>query len=226
MAPEEIAATLNDWSLTFVGAPCGEVARIPEEWRPIVFAAGPEERRRLALSLWNQGFLDLVPEFAEVLNTHCVDVRVGITDDSPVLVYVLETEERELVSWVGYDPGTFEEPEFWEIFPEAVQVFLREVHAGFVSQRREAFGVARPVDMRTVVELAGLPDGEPDGEGRARISARRLLKITTDGDRLKYCLSPDLAVGEVALVYGGAIVPKDLGQELDDLLISRFAEPF
>lgn len=225
MGPAEIAATLEDWSLTFVTGDSGEAARIPRKWRPIVLSAEAEDRRRTALSLWNQSFLDLVPEFAEALNTHCVDVRVCLTDGSSVLVYVLETDDGELVSWVGYDPVTFEEPPFWESFPQAVQVFLREVHAGFVSGSREAFGVARPAAMGTVAELADFPEGVPGWEGESRISSTRLLEITTDGGLLKYCLSPDLEVGKVALVYEGDIDPKDFGPELDDLLMSRFEEP-
>ncbi|MGV4925901.1 hypothetical protein K2224_17960 [Streptomyces sp. BHT-5-2] len=225
MGPEEIAATLEDWSLAFVGSDAGEIALIPEKWRPIVLSADPEDRRRAALSLWNRGFLDLVPEFAEVLDAHCLDVRVGITDGAAVLVYVLETEDGELVSWVGYDPGTFEEPEFWGCFPAAVQVFLREVHAGFVSGSRYAFGVARPVAMGTLAELADFPEGIPGWEDGSRISSKRLLQITTDGGLLKFCLSPDLAVGQVALVYEGDVDPKEFGQELDELLMSRFAEP-
>ncbi|MFG2287610.1 hypothetical protein ACGFOU_16325 [Streptomyces sp. NPDC048595] len=225
MGPEEIAATLEDWSPTFVGGDSDETARIPEKWRPIVLSAEAEDRRRTALSLWNRGFLDLLPEFAAVLDEHCVDVRVCIADNTPALVYVLETDDGEPVSWIGYDPGAFQEPDFWESFPEAVKVFLREVHAGFVSASRDAFGVARPVDMGTLAELAGFPDGVPGWEGESRISSTRLLQITTDGGLLKYCLSPDLAVGKVALVYEGDIDPKDFGTEIDDLLMSRFEEP-
>ncbi|MFJ6749141.1 hypothetical protein ACIQNI_13260 [Streptomyces sp. NPDC091266] len=225
MDSAEIAATLEEWSLTFVGDRSREAARIPEAWRPIALSAGAEDRRRTALSLWNQGFLDLLPEFAEVLHAHCVDVRACITDGSPVLVYVLETEDGDLVSWVGYDPATFEEPAFWESFPEAVRVFLRQVHAGFVSASRDSFGVARPAGMGTLAELSDFPDGVPGWEGASRLSSTRLLQVTTDGGLLKYCLSPDLAVGKVALVYEGDIDPKDFGQELDDLLMLRFEDP-
>ncbi|UQA96891.1 hypothetical protein [Streptomyces halobius] len=225
MGPDEIAATLDDWSLTFVGNDSDEISRIPEKWRPIALSADAESRRRTALSLWNQSFLDLLPEFAEVLNAHCVDVRVCMTDDSPVLAYVLETDDGELVSWVGYDPGTFEEPDFWESFPEPVQVFLRQVHAGFASASTDSFGVARPMEMGTIAELADFPDGVPGWDDDARIPSTRLLQITTDGGILKYCLSPDIAVGKIALVYEGDIDPKDFGQELDELLMSRFEDP-
>ncbi|MGW1372996.1 hypothetical protein ACWD6P_01790 [Streptomyces sp. NPDC002446] len=225
MGPTEIAATVEDWSLTFVGEGSVEFSRIPEKWRPIVLSDDAESRRRTALSLWNQSFRELVPEFAEVLDAHCVDVRACITDDSPALVYVLETDDGELVSWVGYDPGTFEEPDFWECFPEPVQVFLRDVHAGFVSASRDGFGVARPSDMGTIAALADFPDGVPGWENEAGIASTRLLQITTDGGILRYCLSPDLAVGKVALVYEGDVDPKDFGQELDELLMSRYEEP-
>ncbi len=218
----EIADSLGNWSLEFVEAGSEELVRIPEEWRPVVQSADPGTRRRVALSLWNQDFLDLLPEFATLLTSRCVDVRACVTDDSPVLVYVLETDTGAHVSWVGYEPGSFDEPTFWEVFPEPLQVFLREVHAGFASGDPLAFGVTRPRYMQTLAEVAEFPDGIPGWEENAGISSTRLLQITTDGGILSYCLSPDIGPGQIALVYEGDIDPMDFGRELDRLMMSRY----
>lgn len=225
MDPDHITTTLPDWPLTPVGGEdAGMLARIPEKWRPIALSIDAAFRRGTALALWNQSFLDLIPEFTRTLRTHCVDVRVLSVGDIPVLVYVLETDEDEPVFWVGYDPRTLKEPDFWDSFPEPVRVFLREVHAGFMSERDGSFGIARPTDMATLAERAGSPDGIPGWE-HADISSTRLMQITSDGGILRYCLSPDLEAGKIALVYEGDIDSKEFGQELDELLMSRMEDP-
>ncbi|MBM0240276.1 hypothetical protein JNW88_29980 [Micromonospora sp. ATA32] len=75
-----------------------------------------------------------------------------------------EDDDGDLASWVGYDPRSFgREPPFWGSFPEPLQVFLRDVHAGFASWDMMSFGPARPVDMETVADLAHSPDASPAG---------------------------------------------------------------
>jgi hypothetical protein len=219
---DEIASTLSRWSLTFVEPDSGEASLIPEPWQPIVRSPDRQTRQQTALALWNREFLDLVPRFAAALATRFVDVRACLTDDCPVLVYVAQADSGGHVSWVGYDPGTFgAPPPFWDSFPGSLQAFLREVHAGFVSGSRTSFGPLRPRDMDTLANLGDFPEGIPGWEDDADISSTRLLRITTDGGLLNYCVSPDLAPGQVALVYEGDIDPQDLGSEVDDLLMSR-----
>jgi hypothetical protein len=224
--PAEIAATLEKWSLTFISPDSAEPPRIPERWMPIAISSDPQTRHRTALALWNQDLLDLLPRFAEALRSRFVDVRVAITDDVPVLVYVARADNGEYVCWIGYDPRSFGDlPQFWDSFPEPLQVFLRNVHAGFVSWSRLAFGPARPRHMETLAALADSPEGVPDWDEEADILSTRLLQISTDGGILGYFLSPDIAPGQVALVYEGDIDPQDFGAELDKLLISRLRRP-
>jgi hypothetical protein len=45
--------------------------------------------------------------------------------------------------------------------------------------------------------------------------------IATDGGLLRLCLSPDLAAGEVALVYECDVERRELGTEFDELMVSR-----
>jgi hypothetical protein len=215
---------LEKWSLTFVSPDSPELPRVPEQWLPIALSTDPETRRRTALALWNQSLLDLLPRFAEALHTRFVDVQVAITDDSAVLVYVAKANNGEYVGWVGYEPRSFGElPPFWDSFPEPLRVFLRDVHAGFVSGSRLAFGPVRPRHMETLADVSDWPEGIPDWE--ADIASTRLLQITTDGGILSYCLSPDLAPGQIALVYEGDVDPQDFGSELDDLMMSRLRHP-
>ena len=220
--PAVIAGTLTGWQLTFVEPGSAELLLIPERWQPIVSSPEAQTRRETALALWNRGFLDLIPQFAAVLCARLVDVRVCIADDCPVLAYVTRADHGKYVSWVGYDPRTFHEPKFWASFPEPVQVFLSDVHAGFASQDRTSFGVSRPMHMDTLANLADFPEGIPDWDVDDKIASTRLLQITTDGGILYYCVSPDLAPGEVALVYEGDVDAQDLGESLDGLMMRRF----
>jgi hypothetical protein len=77
--------------------------------------------------------------------------------------------------------------------------------------------------MDTLANLSDWPEGIPDWE--ADIASTRLLQISTDGGILCYCLSPDLAPGQVALVYEGDVDPQDFGAELDQLMMSRLRRP-
>lgn len=217
----EVAGTLQGWTSDPVAAGAADSERLPDRWRPIVAAADPVQRCEIALGLWNDGFLDLVPRFAAVLRDRLVDVVPFFTADGPVLVYVVRADEGRVVSWVGYDPRTFEQPQFWPAFPEPLQQFLRDVHPGFVSGARTAFGPVRPAQMLTLAEMADYPEGIPGWDEDADISSTRLLRISSDGGILFYCLSPDLSPGEVALVYEGDVDPRNLGIELDDLMVQR-----
>jgi hypothetical protein len=216
------AGTLSDWGLRFADPGVDELSRIPERWRAVATAAQPRERREAALGLWNQGFLDLVPRFAEVLRTRLLDVRAYLADDHPVLVYVVASDGGGPVSWVGFDPGTFgEPPPFWDSFPEPLRVFLRDVHAGYVSSGDAGFGPLPPAQMQTLATLAGFPDGIPGWDEEAGIDSTRLVLVASDGGLLRLCLSPDLPPGQLALVYEGDVDPQDFGAELDQLMMSR-----
>ncbi|MFD5465041.1 hypothetical protein ACFWIQ_19760 [Kitasatospora sp. NPDC127059] len=219
-----IARTLPAWSLAFVEPGSERIASLPERWRPIALADRPEARYRLARSLWNQDFLALLPRFAAAMDARCVDVRACLTDACAALVYVMADEGGGLVSWVGYDPRSFgPEPEFWPAFPEPLRDFLRGVHAGFVSGGDgTSFGLARPVHMTTLAEFADFPEGIP-GWDEDQIDSTRLLRVTSDGGNLHYCLSPELAPGEIALVDAGEVDPGDCGAALDELMVSHFA---
>lgn len=216
-----IARTLPGWILDPVGADDHTIAQVPDQWRQVVLAGDPRARVEAALALWNHSFLELVPQFADMLRTCCVDVRAYITSAEPILTYVIQTDHGQYVSWIGHDPRSFEYPLYWESFPEPLQVFLREVHAGFISVEWILFGLARPAQMETLASLAGLPEGIPDWDAGSEIPSTRLLVITKDSGALHYCVSPDLPVGKIALVYEGDCDPYDVGTELDELMLSR-----
>jgi hypothetical protein len=222
VAPVDPVSTLDDWGLTFAEPGAEHLPRVPDRWRPIATASGPQERREAALALWNQDFLDLVPRFAGALRSRLVDVRAYLADGSPVLVY-LAAAGGGPVSWVGFDPRTFgEPPPFWGGFPQPLRAFLHDVHAGYVSGGDAGFGPLPPAHMQTLATLADSPDGIPGWDDEAEIRSSRLVLIATDGGLLRLCVTPDLAPGEVALVYEGDIERRDLGRELDDLMVSRF----
>ena len=213
----EIVDTLEGRPAVPVGP--GQAARLPEQWHPIAASAEWRVRQEIALGLWNDGFLDLVPGFATELAERLVDIRPYLIDDEPALVYVARSEPYGLVSWVGYDPrATAPLP---EVVPAVLRDFLHGVHAGFVSGIDAGFGPSRPAALGTLAELAGFPDGIPGWDDDMEIPSNRLWCFATDGGQARYCLSPDLPPGEVALVYQGDIEPMDLGRALDDLMTSR-----
>lgn len=222
--PSRISDSLPMWDLAFVAPESGDAALVPVSWQPILQAATAGERCRLARALWNSEFLGLLPRFAATLQDQLLDVRVCLTDDTVVLVYVTAGEDR-LVSWVGYDPRSFgnEPPLFTAVHP-ALRTFLHEVHAGFVTEEREAYGPMRPRHINTLANLTGYPDGIPDWDEHQSIASTRLLRITTNSGNLDYCVSPDLPSDQIALVYEGDIDPQDLGSELDELMARLYEE--
>jgi hypothetical protein len=121
----------------------------------------------------------------------------------------------------GFDPRTFgEPPPFWQSFPQPLRVFLHEVHAGFISSGA-GFGPLPPSHMQTLAKLADFPDGIPMWDEMAEIASTRLVLVASDGGLMRFCLSPDLTPGQVALVYEGDVDPQDLSTELDELMMSR-----
>lgn len=73
--------------------------------------------------------------------------------------------------------------------------------------------------MQTIAARVGRPGGFPGWDEAAaaetgRIASNRLLCVTKDGGNLLFCVSPDLPVGQAALVYEGDIDPQDFGPAL------------
>jgi hypothetical protein len=213
----EIVDTLEGQPAIPVGV--GQLSRLPAQWHPIAASAEWRVRQEAALELWNHDFLDLVPGFAREFNERLVDIRPYFVGDEPALVYIARSDRRGLVSWVGYDPrGAADLP---AVVPAAVRGFLVGVHAGFVSGVDAGFGPTRPAALRTLAELAGFPDGIPGWDDDMEIPSTRLWCLATDGGQMRYCLSPDLPPGEVALVYQGDLEAMNLGVALDKLMTSR-----
>ena len=213
-----IAGTLPRVDLTFVGP---ESPDPPPQWRPIAAEPDPRARSAMALALWNKPFLDAVPRFAAALRAGLTDVRACLADGEPALLYLAADGNGRPLTWLGGDPAGFVEPPFWAAFPAPLQVFLREVHAGFTSGGRTAFGPMHPRHMLTLAELAGEPGGLPDWDEEQEIASTRLLLITSNDGMLHYCVSPDLDEGHVALVFQGDLDPLPYGAALDDLLMLR-----
>lgn len=216
--PSQISASLPLWELSFVTPGSAEASEVPPTWQPIIDADTAGERCRLARALWNQELLDLLPGFSAILRERLIDVRVCLTDDTVALIYATPGS-KGLVCWVGYDPRSFgDEPPLFSAVHPAVRTFLREVHAGFVTGSRETYGPMRPRHINTLAILADYPDGIEGWDEEASISSTRLLRIASNGGNLDYCVSPDLPVDQVALVYAGDVDPQDLGTELDELM--------
>lgn len=224
LAWETIARTLEPWSVVPLGGSGQDVTAgvVPEIWHPIVSSPDPVTRIARALARWNEDFVAMVPKFAAYLRANLVDVRVCVVGGDPTLVYVVRRPDGEYTSWLGWDPRSFgEPPPFWDRFPCAVQTFLTSVHAGFAGPEGDAYGLSRPRWMTTLAARAGEPDGLEDWDCDAEIASTRLLVVTTNGTTLLYCVSPDLPVGQIAMVYEGDIDPQDFGSRLDQLMVGR-----
>lgn len=222
----------------------GRDAEVPDRWRGVLTGVSVDQRRRAALAYWSDDFLAMIPRFAQVLRERLIDVRVFSVgtrnDEYIVLVYVVKDDGNGYACWIAWDPSAFggDLPRFWETFPGPVQNFLRRTHAGFTGLDWESYGIMPSPDIRTFAEYGDWPGGVPgwmdgyedgydigyDGERYRRIESTRLVVFTRDGGQMFYCTSPDLPVGQIALVYSGDSdvgPPTDFGTELDKLMMSR-----
>ncbi|GLW35992.1 hypothetical protein [Actinoplanes regularis] len=199
---------------------------IPAAWAPIAATTEANGRAATALSLWPAARFEVVPRFREVLATRLLDVRIVSADSQPALVYIVDDpRENRVVTWIGYDPAAFSEPpRFWDSFPEPLQLFLRELHAGFVSRDSYSFGVSKPAFMETIAEIAQSPDGIDFWDEIQPYHSTRLLQICANGPGTQYCVCPDLAVGQVAIVDEVEIEVEDFAKAFDGLLLARFRE--
>ncbi|MPY59335.1 hypothetical protein FNH08_19855 [Streptomyces spongiae] len=73
--------------------------------------------------------------------------------------------------------------------------------------------------METVAEQADEPDGIADWDEEQEIASTRLLLLTSNDGMVDYCVSPDLEVGDLAIVFQGDIDPAPYGEALDRLLM-------
>jgi len=188
----------------------------------IAASADPAERVQLALMRWNPDFLDIVPGFATALHTRLRDVRVCYWyPEGPALLYFVEAADGDSVVWVGWDPriSTGAAPPFWETLPLAVRQFLSDVHPGFTMLDGESFGLAQPSYMSTLAAWAGWPDGIPDWDREEVIPSTAMLWLTGNGGDTVLCTSPDLAVGEAAVLFENDVSVGELGPELDRLML-------
>lgn len=149
-------------------------ALIPQVWWPVAESADPEERKRAALALWNDNFLELVPRFAQALRNDLVDVRVVKHPwiGTPSLDYVVAgIEAGHYAVWMGENPATFgdQDPPLFESLPLPVRAFLREVHAGFTTWDRESCGL----NTAGVDEDARRAVGRPSRRLHHRVVRRR-----------------------------------------------------
>lgn len=221
-----------DRTASVIDAGYPDVSAIPAQWRGIVHSSDSEERRLRALSLWNRDFLDLIPGYAKVLRTKLIDVRVcALSDEGPILVYLLEALDRPFVMWIGWDPASFgeREPIFWETIPMPARTFLHEVHAGYtLSADWEACGIMRPQDMMTFAESWEAPDGIPGWFDNwwpdcEPIDSRRMLYVTHTSPSYVLSTSPDLPSGKALIYYDGEINVVDFDQELDKIMLGGVA---
>ncbi|MFG1791187.1 hypothetical protein [Nocardia sp. NPDC049149] len=192
-------------------------------WRAIAASPDPSERARLAMSLWNSDFLALVPRFAATLRTRLRDVRVCNWDlEGAALLYFVEDANGDILVWVGWEPRLSVEPRppFWATLPAAARQFLSEVHAGFTMLDGESFGLAQPSYMSTFAAWAGWPADIPDWDRDDVIASTSLLWLTGNGGDTALCTSPNLAVGEAAVLIEGDFSISELGPELDSLMLS------
>ena len=219
---ETFAGVVN---LTLREPDAKDLHRMPHQWQAIAATADPQTRLATALGLWNAPLLEALPEFATALRTRFTDVRPCLADDERALLYLAEDPDGNLLSWIGFDPASFVEPQFWEHFPEPVQMFLRHVHAGFTSGSRTDFGLMHPRHMQTVAEQAGEPGGIADWDEVLEIASTRLLLVTSDGGGLDYCVSPDLEADHLALVFEADIDPTPYGPALDTMLYDVLSRP-
>lgn len=219
-----VTNTLLGLNLTLIEARSADLPRLPNQWQPIVPEADPQTRLAAALALWNAPLLEALPQFAGVLRTRFTDVRPCLADGEPGLLYLAKGRDGNQLCWIGLDPASFVEPRFWEHFPEPLQMFLRHVHAGFTSVGPIDFGPMHPRYMQTIAEMAGDPDGLADWDEVQEIASTRLLRVTSNGGWVHYCVSPELETDQLAIVFEGDIDPTHYGTALDELLMRRLED--
>ncbi|OBH01574.1 hypothetical protein [Mycobacterium sp. E3247] len=208
----------------------GSKVDVREAWQPIAHSDAAETRRRVAVSLWNRDFLELVPNFTHALTTELADVRVGHHAGESVLVYALEhydADRRNVACWIGWDPALSNDAElrFAEALPDPLRRFYRETHAGFVAPDRLSNGPIQPRDLQTYAEYLGCPQGLPESNWpQDAVDPTRLLLLATTADS-HLCVSPDLPLGQAITVYGGVPEPpEDVGTLLDETMTAQLDE--
>jgi len=198
-------------------------------WRPIAQSGDPEERRLRALALWNREFLARIPQYAEVLRTKLLDVRVGtLSDEGAILIYLFSESDPVESMMIGWDPAGREahQPMFWESIPAPARAFLQHTHAGYNNARDwESGGLLRPADMTTPAQYWNQPDGVdgwfenywPDCEP---IDSRRMLYVASPKPSYMLCTTPDAPAGTGLVYYDNEINKVDFFDELDRILLA------
>jgi hypothetical protein len=226
----KVVAKLEDpgRTVSIIGTDHADLSSIPEQWRAIAGSDDAEERRLRALALWNGDFLDLIPDYANVLRTKLVDVRVcDLSGQGPILVYLFDESDPVHSMMIGWDPASFgdNEPALWESIPAPARTFLRQVHAGYtLGGDWEACGLRRPRDLTTIAEAWQAPDGVPGWfdnwwPDSDPVDSRRMLYVTHSTPDYLLCTSPDVPSGKALTYYDGEINLVDFGAELDKIML-------
>jgi hypothetical protein len=191
----------------------------PAEWDEVLDARTATARVEAAMSRWNQGFLDLLPEFEQVMQDRLVDVLPAIASSgTPVLAYVLRARSGFVVR-LGHPPGEpTRTPPYWqESVHEEVRRFLVDVHSGFTSYDDD-WGLYSPAWMDTIADYGDWPDGVPDWD--FEIASTRLLIIGVGpGPGALYCTSPDLGPAEMCVYFEGDLQRSPTPRLLGELLM-------
>ncbi len=200
---------------------------VPETWWPVVESLDPEERKDVALALWNSEFLDLVPRFDEALRSALLDVRVAqhSWQGTPTLDYVVRARDGRPKVWMGEDARTFghSEPPMFDSLPGPARTFLRQVHAGFTTLNGKSCGLMPPADMQTLADSWGHPDDSDvaecwDASTYPFPGTQRLLLITEYGGHPYLFTSPDLPAGTAVTYFEPDFEVTSFGEALDDFL--------
>ncbi|MGB3325067.1 hypothetical protein [Mycolicibacterium fortuitum] len=211
---------------------------VPASWLPVFDAADPSARAVAALSLWTGGAQTLMPEFWAVLQEFLVDAWVGLRDDRPVLVYVVEftfryadvgyeQTQRTVAVWVGEPPApeaVTRYPELWSAAPAELVDFYRTVHGSYTVPDGQSFGLLAVDAMPTLADVFEELDVDPL-QYESGPQPDRLLMVTQIYSGTRLCLSPELPAGH-GIVVRGYDDPdpssKDFATLLDELVLVRF----
>lgn len=225
-----LAAAVAEWGNATVEilAPSPQTrAVIPEAWWSIAESVDPEERKDVALALWNSEFLALVPRFSEALRSALLDVRVAqhSWQSAPTLDYVLRAWDGEPKVWMGEDPRTFgpSEPPMFDSLPDPARTFLRQVHAGFTTLNGKSCGLMPPADMQTLADSWGQPDESDiaecwDTSTYQFPGTQRLLLITEYVGHPYLFTSPELPPGTAVTYFEPDFEVTPFGAALDEFL--------